>query len=57
MVTGKDEPSAKLPFQMPASMDAIERHCEDTPLDMECYRDSDGNTYNFGFGLNWRGTL
>ena len=57
MVTGKDEPSAKLPFQMPASMDAIERHCEDKPLDMECYRDSDGNTYNFGFGLNWRGTL
>lgn len=57
MVTGKDEPSAKLPFQMPASMDAIERHCEDKPLDIECYRDSDGNTYNFGFGLNWRGTL
>lgn len=57
IVTGKDEPSAKLPFQMPASMDAIERHCEDKPLDIECYRDSDGNTYNFGFGLNWRGTL
>lgn len=24
---------------------------------MNCYLDSDGNVYDFGFGLNWNGPI
>ena len=55
--TGKAEPSALLPFQMPASMDAVEMQYEDTPRDTEPYVDSAGNAYDFTFGLNWSGVI
>ena len=29
----------------------------DVPRDMECYRDSRGNVYDFAFGLNWNGVI
>lgn len=57
VMTGKSEPSALLPFQMPADMLTVEGQAEDKPRDMRCYTDADGNTYDFGFGLNWSGPI
>lgn len=57
IITGKVEPSALLPFQMPADMLTVEAQFEDSPRDMEPYTDSDGNTYDFSFGLNWSGVI
>ena len=57
VVNGDVEPSGLLPFQMPASMDAVEAQKEDIPRDTECYVDADGNTYDFAFGLNWSGVI
>lgn len=57
ITTGKVEPSGLLPMQMPANMETVEAQYEDVPRDMECYVDSAGNTYDFGFGLNWSGVI
>lgn len=57
IVIGEVEPSGLLPIQMPASMEAVEAQLEDIPRDVECYVDSEGNTYDFGFGLNWSGVI
>lgn len=57
IVNGDVEPSGLLPFQMPASMEAVEAQDEDVPRDCECYVDADGNTYDFAFGLNWSGVI
>lgn len=57
IVNGDIEPSGLLPFQQPASMDAVEAQLEDVPRDVECYVDSEGNTYDFAFGLNWSGVI
>ena len=57
VVSGKVEPSGLLPFQMPASMDAVEAQDEDVPRDLECYVDADGNVYDFTYGLNWSGKI
>ncbi|WP_240905153.1 glycoside hydrolase family 3 C-terminal domain-containing protein [Flagellimonas oceani] len=57
IVSGKVEPSALLPFQMPKGMKTVEEQFEDVPRDMEPYTDSNGNTYDFAFGLNWSGTI
>ena len=57
IITGRAEPQALLPFQMPADMATVELQAEDTPHDMRCHVDTEGNTYDFGFGLNWNGTI
>lgn len=57
LISGKSEPSGLLPVQMPANMDVVEKQFEDVPFDMECHKDSEGNTYDFGFGLNWKGII
>ena len=57
ILTGAAEPSALLPFQMPADMKTVEEQFEDIPRDMNCYVDSEGNTYDFAFGLNWQGVI
>ena len=57
IVSGKSEPSGLLPFQMPANMKTVEEQFEDVPRDMECYKDSEGNTYDFAFGMNWSGVI
>ena len=59
VVNGDVEPNGLLPFQMPASMDAVEgtKQKEDVPRDVECYVDADGNVYDFAFGLNWSGVI
>jgi beta-glucosidase len=57
ILSGTAEPSGLLPFQMPANMKTVELQDEDIPHDMICYKDADGHTYDFGFGLNWKGTI
>ncbi len=38
-------------------MKTVEEQFEDVPRDMKCYVDSEGNTYDFAFGLNWTGMI
>lgn len=57
LVSGKAEPSALLPMQLPADMKTVELQMEDLPFDMDCYVDADGNTYDFAYGLNWSGRI
>lgn len=57
ILAGKAEPSALLPMQMPASMSVVEKQAEDVPFDVQCHRDTEGNTYDFGYGLNWKGSI
>ena len=35
----------------------VEEQFEDVGRDMDCYVDSDGNSYDFAFGLNWNGVI
>lgn len=57
IISGKVEPSGLLPMQMPANMETVELQKEDVPFDMECHVDSEGHSYNFGYGLNWSGVI
>lgn len=57
ILTGAHEPSALLPMQMPADMKTVEAQAEDIPRDMKPYVDSEGNSYDFGYGLNWKGII
>jgi len=57
ILTGAATPSGLLPFQMPANMQTVELQDEDIPHDMICYTDADGHTYDFGFGMNWKGVI
>ena len=54
IVKGDFEPSGLLPMQMPADMRTVEEQFEDTPRDM---KDSDGNSWDFAYGLNWSGVI
>ena len=44
-------------MQQPANMETVEAQNEDTPMDMECYVDASGNTYDIAFGMNWSGVI
>lgn len=57
IISGEKEPSALLPFQMPANMKTVELQFEDVPRDMEPYTDAEDNSYDFAFGLNWDGKI
>ena len=57
ILSGVAEPYGLLPCQLPANMETVEAQCEDVPRDMECYKDSEGNTYDFAFGLDWKGVI
>lgn len=57
ILRGKAEPSGRLPFQMPANMKTVEEQLEDVAHDMDVHQDTAGNSYDFGFGLNWAGKL
>jgi beta-glucosidase len=57
MVSGTSEPSGLLPMQMPRDMVTVEMQLEDVPHDMVPYTDTEGNTYDFTFGLNWTGVI
>lgn len=57
IVSGKVEPSGLLPLQMPANMSTVEKQKEDVPYDMVCHKDTEGNVYDFAYGLNWKGVI
>ncbi len=57
ILSGQTEPSALLPMQLPANMDTVEEQYEDVPYDMECHVDTEGNTYDFAYGMNWSGVI
>ncbi|HDR51506.1 MAG TPA: glycoside hydrolase family 3 protein [Mariniphaga anaerophila] len=57
IISGLVEPSGLLPLQMPANMETVEAQFEDVPRDMKCHVDSEGNTYDFAFGMNWSGII
>ncbi|MFB9110808.1 glycoside hydrolase family 3 N-terminal domain-containing protein [Flavobacterium gyeonganense] len=57
IISGKTEPSGLLPVQMPANMETVEKQFEDVPFDMIPHKDSEGNIYDFAFGLNWKGVI
>lgn len=54
ILTGMSMPKGRLPIQLPKDMETVEKHCEDKPFDLEPYTDSEGNVYDFGYGiLDW----
>ncbi len=57
VVIGNHEPNGLLPMQFPKDMLEVEKQYEDVPRDMTPYTDSQGNTYDFTFGLNWSGVI
>ena len=57
IISGRYEPSGLLPMQMPANMSTVEKQYEDVPFDMECHKDTEGNVYDFAYGLNWKGVI
>lgn len=57
ILSGKVEPSGLLPMQMPIDMKTVELQMEDMPHDMVPFKDSMGNVYDFGYGLNWKGVI
>jgi beta-glucosidase len=57
LISGKAEPSALLPCQMPADMKTVEEQKEDMPRDMKCFTDSEGHAYDFAYGMNWKGVI
>ena len=57
IISGIVEPSGLLPLQMPKDMSTVEKQKEDVPHDMTPYKDAQGNIYDFGFGLNWKGII
>ncbi len=57
IIAGKVEPQGLLPMQMPKDMRTVEEQCEDLPFDMKCYKDADGNVYDYAYGLNWKGVI
>lgn len=57
VVFGNYEPTGRLPIQMPRDMDTVELQSEDRALDMEPHIDENGNAYDYGFGLNYKGVI
>lgn len=53
---GLHEASGRLPITFPADMDAVERQLEDL-ADTDPFVDSQGNVWEFGFGLNFSGPI
>ncbi|MCD8217406.1 MAG: glycoside hydrolase family 3 C-terminal domain-containing protein [Clostridiales bacterium] len=50
---GECDPTGRLPVQMPRDMDTVEKHSEDIAFDLVPYTDSQGNVYDYGFGLRY----
>jgi beta-glucosidase len=57
ILSGKTEPSGLLPLQMPANMQTVETQKEDVPQDMKPYKNNEGHSYDFAYGLNWKGVI
>ncbi len=54
---GMEEASGRLPMSFPANMETVEASYEDVSGDFEIYKDSVGNSYEFGYGLTCDGSL
>ena len=54
---GRFEPQGLLPMQQPKDMITVEKQFEDVPRDMVCYTDSEDHSYDFAYGLNWKGVI
>ena len=57
VVTGRFNPIGLLPIQLPRNMETVENQDEDVAFDMECYEDSEGHRYDFGYGMNFEGVI
>lgn len=57
VIAGDHEPQGLLPMQMPSDMNTVEQQYADVSGDMDVYVDSEGNAYDFAFGLNWAGVI
>ena len=57
VVFGDYEPTGRLPIQIPKDMETVEAQSEDRALDMEPHVDEAGNSYDYGFGLNYGGVI
>ncbi|MBU3103555.1 glycoside hydrolase family 3 protein [Clostridium gasigenes] len=57
LISGRQEPSGLLPFQMPKDMKTVEEQKEDVAHDMECYVDEDRHIYDFAYGMNYKGII
>lgn len=57
IILGQSEPQGLLPIQFPKNMDTVEAQLEDVSHDMDSYKDSDGNEYDFAYGLNYKGII
>lgn len=57
VITGRFAPEGLLPIQIPVDMQTVETQREDVAFDMECYEDSEGHRYDFGFGMNYDGVI
>lgn len=57
VLRGAFVPEGLLPVQIPKDMETVEQQQEDVAFDMECYVDSQGNTYDFGYGRNYDGVI
>lgn len=55
ILCGDSRPGGRLPLIMPASMETVEKHCEDVFEDLEAYTDTCGNRYDYGFGISFGG--
>ena len=47
----------QIPIRIGVNAGSLEKQFEDMPFDMKPHQDSDGNRYDFGFGLNWSGVI
>lgn len=58
IIKGTATPTGKLPMSIPASHEAMAKNAADLPGHYEnfdyAYKDNQGNTYEFGFGLSYK---
>jgi len=57
IVSGAYEPSGLLPVDLPADMETVEKHSEDTPFDYAPYVDAAGNAWRYAYGMDWSGRI
>lgn len=57
VILGSHEPKGLLPMQFPKDMNTVEEQFEDVPKDMVPYKDSEGNKYDYGYGLDYDGVI
>lgn len=57
MALGVQDFNGLLPIQFPQDMDTVEAQYEDVGRDMTPYTDSEGNVYDFAYGLNFSGVI